>query len=443
MKLGIISDGHLFQTFVERYDSIKDFGTVLRKIKNEIRPDMLLMAGDMFDYKKTQTAYLRHYEGESFMIKIRGILEEFGKPIYAIRGNHEKEEVLIGLQQTVKNFHYIQNNFIEVNDALLYFLDTHYEEGGLYDYNAVAKIIKDTISIVKTKKSKPKILILHESFAPFQNAIPKRIVQKIRKVFDWVVNGHMHMRNPASYGLKNVATLPALLPSKIVLGAYWMEKYSWDSSQNSFERKEKASPFGYAVLNTEKQSIEFYPFTPSRKIVEVAMETTNLSLKQVRDRFREILNTLGGREDKDDLIILPEIHGDADFLPVFVQEVSKEYPELGISELRNNTQFKIRTATGAVISEPLLSVEKIIEKVKKDIPEISKKLAESVGKELDERILEEILRGIFQEELLERIPSRVTTRLENLHEIIISKMKPRKPEYFDTDFKELIKGVKE
>ena len=55
---------------------------------------MLLMAGDKFDFKKTTTAFLRHYEGEGLMIGIRNILKSFGVLICVVRGNHEKEEVL-------------------------------------------------------------------------------------------------------------------------------------------------------------------------------------------------------------------------------------------------------------------------------------------------------------------------------------------------------------
>ena len=93
LKLAVISDGHLFQTFVERYDSLIDFEKVLNEIgKNE--PDALVLAGDFFDCKKTLRTYVRHYEGEGCMIKIRESLQDFNKPIYAIRGNHEKEEML-------------------------------------------------------------------------------------------------------------------------------------------------------------------------------------------------------------------------------------------------------------------------------------------------------------------------------------------------------------
>ena len=126
MKLAFISDAHMFQTFIEKYDPVVDFERALKSIvKHE--PDVLFMAGDMFDYRKTPTTYVRHYEGEGLMIKIRKLLKEFNKPVYALRGNHEKEEVLTGLQQTVPNFHYTRNDWASFDDCAVYLMDSHYK----------------------------------------------------------------------------------------------------------------------------------------------------------------------------------------------------------------------------------------------------------------------------------------------------------------------------
>jgi DNA repair exonuclease SbcCD nuclease subunit len=132
MKLAIIADGHLFQSFIKNYDPLQDLKNILQKIKQDNAPDILLMAGDMFDFKKTTTAFLRHYEGEGLMISVRNILKSFGIPIYVIRGNHEKEEVLRGLDQTVENFHYVRNDWGKFNGVSIYFMDTHFE-GELYE----------------------------------------------------------------------------------------------------------------------------------------------------------------------------------------------------------------------------------------------------------------------------------------------------------------------
>jgi hypothetical protein len=82
MKFAIISDVHLFQSFMKNYDPLKDFERVLFEIKQK-SPNALLIAGDTFVYKKTLTTYLRHYEGEGLMIRIRSIFKKMKIPIYA------------------------------------------------------------------------------------------------------------------------------------------------------------------------------------------------------------------------------------------------------------------------------------------------------------------------------------------------------------------------
>lgn len=442
MKLAIIADGHLFQSFMKSYDSLQDLKMILQKIKQENAPDILLMGGDMFDFKKTPTAYLRHYEGEGLMISVRNILRSFGVPVYTIRGNHEKEEVLRGLDQTVQNFHYIKNDWRKFNVVSIYFMDTHFE-GELYEPEVVSQIIRQLTS-TSAKAAETKILLCHETFAPFENSLPKKVIEDAKKIFDWIVNGHMHFWNPSAYGLKNVITLPSVLPSRVILGKYWIEQYTWQCTDEKPKFEKKNSPFGYIIMDTEKREVKFYHFTPSRKIVEISVETTNLTLKEVIKRFRGVLEDIKEKEDKDSLIILPEIHGDASFVTIFVKDVFKDYAELNIEELRINTASKIVTASGKVISPPLLTPEQLFEDIESEFPEIRKKLMEELETEIEISVLRKILRNIRENELLEKIPPRTTTRLENLLGEIISQLKDiEKPETFEDDLKSIIKRVKE
>lgn len=444
MRVVIISDAHLFQTYIrERYDSIRDFSIVLKEIKGKMKPDILLIAGDIFDYKKTSTTYLRHYEGEALMIKIRSILKKFNIPIYAIRGNHEKEEVLRGLEQTVDNFHYIKNDWKRLGDILIYFMDTHYEPG-LYDRDAVSSIFKEIISQAKEKNENMKILLSHESFHPFSDSLPKDVIEKARKAFNWIFNGHMHLWNPSAYGFSNVITLPSLLPSRVVLGRYWMERYSWNIYDKKFSLEKRESPFGYVMLDTEEGSIRFNRFNPSKTIVEVTVETTGLTLQEVRKRFEEILMDIEERGDKNKLIILPEIHGEASFITSFVKDVFKEHPDLNIEEMRDNATFKIRIAGKKEISAPILKTETLLDEMIKRASEIQKSIEEELELHIEERRLREIITNIFKDEILKRPKQRVTSRLEALLDLIISVLrKNERPEGFEDNFKSIIKRVKE
>lgn len=445
MKIAIIADGHLFQTFMKNYDPVQDFDRVLNELKDQINPDVLLVAGDMFDYKKTQTAYLRHYEGEALMITIRNVLKRFGLPIYAIRGNHEKGEVLRGLDQTVDNFHYVKNEWKKFGGVSTYFMDTHYESGGLYDADSVAQILKKVLSLEKkSKTSETRILLSHETFAPFENSLPKQIIKNAKQVFGWIINGHMHFWSSSSYGLKDVVTLPSILPSRIILGKYWIERYSWESKKERFDSVKRKSPFGYVSLDTDEEEIEFHPFNPSKSIIEISVETSDLTLTETRERFNEILEEIKTRDDRNSLIILPEIYGDVNFIPSFVEEVFKDYFELSIEGLRSKAVFKIKTPSGKTVSAPLLTPELLLEELQKIIPKIREEIVEELQFQIDDKSLRKILNGIFEDQVLEKMPLRTTTRIENLLGEIFSRMKNvEKPEAFEDDLKSIIKRVKE
>jgi len=442
MRLAIVSDAHLFQSFVKNYDPLYDFKTVLQKIKEENAPDALLIGGDMFDYKKTAAAYLRHYEGEGLMIRVRDILREAGMPCYAIRGNHEKEEVLRGLNQTVEGFHYVKNDRVNLGDVSIYFMDTHFA-GELYEPNVVSQIVQRTASSA-VKTTGEKILLCHESFEPFPNCLPKEVIEGAGEVFDWIVNGHMHVWNSSAYGLKNVITLPSLLPSRVILGKYWTERFVWEAPDTKPRSETRGSPFGYATLDTESGATQFCPFAPSRNIVEVSVDATALSLKDALDRLRQMLDGIRERKDAGSLIILPEMHGSAGFVTTFVAEVFKDYPELSIEELRNNTIGKIMTTSGRVISSIPLSPDRVFEETEKELEKIRTELAEEVRLELEVGTLKKILFDIRESGLLERLPPRTVTRLENLLGGVISHFQGvEKPETFEDDMKSVIRKVKD
>ena len=442
MRFAIVSDAHLFQSFMKNYDPLHDFKAVLQKIKEENTPDALLIAGDMFDYKKTASTYLRHYEGEGLMIRVRDILREASMPCYALRGNHEKEEILRGLNQTVEGFHYIKNDRVNLGDVLIYFMDTHYS-GELYEPNAISQIVKRIASSAVSTTGK-KILLCHESFEPFPNCLPKDVMEEVREVFDWIFNGHMHVWSSSAYGLKNVITLPSLLPSRVISGKYWTERFFWGSSDAKPRSEKRDSPFGYIMLDTESETTQFCPFIPSRSIVEVSVDVTDLSLKDTLDRFRQMLNVIREREDAGSLIILPEMHGSAGFVTTFVAEVFKEYPELSIEELRNNTIGKMTTTSGRVIASIPLSLDRIFEETEKELENIRNELVEEVQLELDVGTLKRILFEIRESGLLERLPPRTVTRLENLlGEVIKHFQDVGKPETFEDDMKSIIKKVKD
>jgi UDP-2,3-diacylglucosamine pyrophosphatase LpxH len=441
MRFAVISDGHLFQSYIKNYDAISDLRFVLERIKEEQNPDALLVLGDMFDFKKTPGVFLRHFEGEGLMMPIRDILRDFALPIFCLKGNHEKEEVLRSLDQTVENFHYIKNDWKNFDDVSIYFMDTHFE-GDFYEPEVVSQIIQQIPQ--NPKESETKLLLCHETFQPFPNCIPKDVILDQKRSFEWILNGHMHFWCEKAYGLSCVVTLPALLPSKVVRGKYWTEKYSWQSKENRAFLEKSESPYGYAILDTKKKLLEFFSVSPSKKIVEVSIETTNLTLNEVIDRFRKMMAEISARNDKDSLLILPEIYGDASFITIFVKDVLKEYNQLKLEDLRINTTVKIVTASGKAIAPPLLTPEQLFTTIETELPEIKKKLLADSEMDIEIAILKRIMNDFRNQGLLDRIPPRITTRLETILETTVLQLEDIvKPETYEDDLRSITKRVKE
>lgn len=79
----------------------------------------------------------------------------------------------------------------------------------------------------------------------------------------------------------------------------------------------------------------------------------------------------------------------------------------------------------------------------KNVTEIRKKILEELQLDVEEKYLKEVMKDIFDEELLERSRQRVTSMLESLLDLIISRIDEiEKPEEFEDNLKNIVKMVK-
>ena len=410
MKITIVSDAHLFQTFSGTYDSVKDFGLALEKIKSEVDPDYLFLAGDMFDAKKTDTLYVRHYEGEGHMIRVREAIRKFAKPVYAILGNHDRQEILAGLNQTVANFDYVKNGAKNFGDFSVLFMDSFYETGG-YSPDAVQRmetILKQAASKMKQWKN-TSILLCHETLAPYPESIPEQIVGLLKRDFDLVFNGHMHMWNPKTYDTNNIVLLPSLLPSRIVKGKYASELYEWSSKESTFRKRVMDSPFGYVVLDIQSRQVKLHSFSPSKKIVEVELDGAGVSLEEARRRYGLILKEIDDRADKNALIVLPSLRGEVTFLPIYLESVRDGFPDLDIEDIRSERATLKSGFQPQVISAPTLSIDQLSEKIAREIPSLVTELR-SKGIAVSEINLRAVLHKLLDEEMIGRALTVPQTR---------------------------------
>jgi len=448
VKIAVISDAHLFQTFTQNYDSVKDFERAIEEIKSTVAPDMLFLAGDIFDYKKTESIYVRHYEGEGQMMRVRQIFEKFGRPVYAIRGNHDKEEILKGLEQTVKNFHYVRNDVKNFGEFSVCFMDSFYETGGYgtESLERMQSLLKEAVAKGKQWKN-PLILLCHETFAPYDNAVPDSAVKLLKKNFDLVLDGHMHLWNQNTYDSSNIICLPSLLPSKIAKGKYSGEQYEWNSTDTIFATKVLDSPFGYVVVDTQSNKSEPHSFTPSKKIIEVSLDVTGLSLEESRKRLRTVLTEIYKRDDKGSLIVLPELRGSISFSPLYLEDIRDDFPELYVETIRYE---KATLSTGfqpQVVSAPTLTVEQLYEKMKSEIPNLLTEIR-AKGVKLEGKVLEAILDELLAKELIEKSASipQTRTRLQMILSPVIEELgkglELKKPSNLEDNMMSLLKMVR-
>jgi len=372
-KFVIMSDAHLLQSYMGSYDAISDFKTVLKQAC-KLSPDVVILAGDMFDKKKTEVSDVRHPEGEEAMIKIREIFENIKIPVYAIQGNHEDERILQGLQQTVTNFHYSGDKWEALENTLIYLMNTRYETG-FYDDKLLEIDIQNIIDYIKKKNrtKKNSILICHEFITNEEGTFPEDLLIKLLKKFNWVINGHMHFYEKGYIHQKNLICLPSLLPSRLRFGKYWTEYHSWNAKSDYYECKERASPFGFVELKIGNEPI-FHRFIPSVQIINLEIDVTDLDLQKVRTRLKQFLDDTNKRSDRDKLIVLPSIAGNCSFSASLLDDICRSYENLNIQKLIDNTGKISPFAPKITIKKPLITVDQLKEEILRNYPELIKRL---------------------------------------------------------------------
>jgi len=357
------------------YDAISDFKNALDHALT-LSPDVILIAGDMFDKRKTETSDVRHPEGEEAMMKIREIFENIKIPIYAIRGNHEDERILQGLQQTVPNFHYSGDKWERLGNTQVYSMNTRYE-AGFYDEKMletdVNNIFLEANEKWKSQKPKYSLLVCHEWITSEEGTYPKELLKKLLEKFTWVINGHMHFYAKGYLNSENLICLPSLLPSRLRTGRYWTEYYSWEAKSDNCICKERASPFGFVELKIGEEPI-FHRFDPSVQIINLEIDVTGLDLQKVRARLKQVLDEIDKRLDKDKLIVLPSIIGSCSFSASLLEDICRGYAALNIQKLVDMTGKISPFAPKVAVKRPMVTVDQLKEEILRNYPELIKAL---------------------------------------------------------------------
>jgi DNA repair exonuclease SbcCD nuclease subunit len=439
MTAFVLSDAHLFQTYLEWYDSVADFERAVRDCADK-GAEAYVLAGDIFDYKTTNTTYLRHYQGEEHLVRLRELFRSLETPVYALRGNHEKQVVLDSLEQSVENFHYEpRRQWITVGDRDLLLLDTHYRTEGYRD-----EIIDVFAEVAAEAEDRPgSVLVMHETVGGLDTALPDAALDAVSRSFDRVLNGHMHHLKRGAGGFENVVNLPSLLPSRLVRGSYWTEQYRWADGETTHDVQE--SPFGYVSVE-EDNDATVHRFEPSRTVVEIAMDLSGLSISEARKRFKEVLARVDARADRDDLLVYPEVRGEIPFSPILLADVADEFDDLFITDIKSDATEKVPPELeGTEPATSIVSGEDLQEVVLDAVPDIVAQLEEA-GVETDRESVTRVVEYVTGEDadvFESSNPPRVVDGLRRFVEENTYAVDGELPENFETHLTGVAEDVKQ
>jgi len=419
-KFIVLSDGHLLQSYVGVYDPLQDFASILREIP-KLSPDFLILAGDMFDKKKTETSDVRHPEGEEVMMKVREMFRSMGIPVYSLRGNHEDERILQGLGQTVENFHYLGDKWQRIGGFDFYFMNTRYETE-FYD-EATLEVEIDDILDAATKRWKGttpgcSVLVCHEWFSDEGALYPRNLLTKLAAKFNLVINGHMHFLAEKHLGINNLVCLPSLLPSRLLYGKYWTESYSWEADSDKYTHVTRGSPFGFVEFGTSAKPI-FHAFNPSVNITNIELDISGLELPKARARLKQIFDDIGKRDDAQRMILLPAVVGKSTYSPVLLEDICRAYDHLKIQKLRDKAVKVSPFAPAARFRQPILTLDQLKEEMLKTATPELMRLLRRQGLKLAATDVRDILKAILENPyILQRAAQPVSQYVSSMLESV-------------------------
>ena len=280
MKIVHCSDLHLGKRFsgnkdyvTKRYmDFFNAFATFVDKVE-EIKPDVCLIAGDIFDKKEINPDILSKTE---YLFK--RLRDNVKKDIIAIEGNHDNSRILeeswleyLQEQNILKVFYYNKDfeekNYLKIDDINFYPVGY---PGFMID-EALTKLSE------KLNPQEKNIVIVHTGISGGTNTLPGLVSTSILDLFKdkamYIAGGHIH----------SFTTYPKEKPYFFVSG----------SLEFSNVQNEKSDKKGFILFDTNTLNYEFIELE-HRKRIKKDFSYTNFSiLENEFENFVKELNLTG------------------------------------------------------------------------------------------------------------------------------------------------------
>ena len=280
MKIVHCSDLHLGKRLsgtkdyvTKRYmDFFNAFATFVDKVE-EIKPDVCLIAGDIFDKKEINPDILSKTE---YLFK--RLRDNVKKDIIAIEGNHDNSRILeeswleyLQEQNILKVFYYNKDfeekNYLKIDDINFYPVGY---PGFMID-EALTKLSE------KLNPQEKNIIVVHTGISGSTNTLPGLVSTSILDLFKdktiYIAGGHIH----------SFTTYPKEKPYFFVSGSL-----EFSNIQN-----EKSDKKGFILFDTDTLNYEFIELEHRKRIKKDFSYTNFSNLEDEFENFVKELNLTG------------------------------------------------------------------------------------------------------------------------------------------------------
>ena len=280
MKIVHCSDLHLGKRFSGNKDYVKKrymdffnaFATFIDKVE-EIKPDVCLIAGDIFDKKEINPDILSKTE---YLFK--RLKDNVKKDIVAIEGNHDNSKILeeswleyLEEQNILKVFYYNKDfeekNYLKIDDINFYPVGY---PGFMID-EALTKLSE------KLNPQEKNIVIVHTGISGSIDTLPGLVSTSILDLFKdkaiYIAGGHIH----------SFTTYPKEKPYFFVSG----------SLEFSNVQNEKSDKKGFILFDTDTLNYEFIELEHRKRIKKDFSYTNFSNLENEFENFVKELNLTG------------------------------------------------------------------------------------------------------------------------------------------------------
>ena len=280
MKIVHCSDLHLGKRFSGNKDYVKKrymdffnaFATFVDKVE-EIKPDVCLIAGDIFDKKEINPDILSKTE---YLFK--KLKDNVKKDIIAIEGNHDNSRILeeswleyLQEQNILKVFYYNKDfeekNYLKIDDINFYPVGY---PGFMID-EALTKLSE------KLNPQEKNIVVVHTGISRSTDTLPGLVSTSILDLFKdkaiYIAGGHIH----------SFTTYPKEKPYFFVSG----------SLEFSNVQNEKSDKKGFILFDTDTLNYEFIELEHRKRIKKDFSYSNFSNLEDEFENFVKGLNLTG------------------------------------------------------------------------------------------------------------------------------------------------------